>query len=300
METTTKMATARATSRTSALAYMAASASLFALMNFFARLASTSASWAMVGAVRALVGACVAMAVARLRGVSLAAKDRRAVFWRSVLGTIAMVTTFAAVTSPSLSLGDTVTLLNLSPVFLAVLAPIFLRERTSAGVAAAIFVSLAGVCLVVKPAVLFGGETMLPGAGGTAVVALLGALSTSGAMLLLRRVGQTESTEAIAVHFSLTAAFVMTAIAIFDLHVPTLRDVGLMFAGGLCAGFAQLALTRAYSLERAARVAPVGYLAIVVSAVLGAFALHEVPSALTIAGMALVIAGGILVAMLRA
>src|SRR4051812_17209675 len=69
---------------TAALAYMAASATLFALMNFFAKLASGSTSWMTVAAVRALIGALVAIAVARARGTSLVIKDRRAMFWRSL------------------------------------------------------------------------------------------------------------------------------------------------------------------------------------------------------------------------
>src|SRR4029077_19628550 len=111
---------------------------------------------------------------------------------------------------------------------------------------------------VVKPAALFGGAVLAAGAGRAAGIAGLAALFTSGGVIMLRRVGQTESTEAIAVHFSLTAALVMVVIALFDLRMPALRDVGFMLAAGTCAGFAQLTLTRAYSMERAARVAPVG------------------------------------------
>ena len=66
---------------------MALGAVLFALMNFFARLATTSASWMTVGGVRALIGAMVAIGVARIRGSSLVANDRRALFWRSLFGT---------------------------------------------------------------------------------------------------------------------------------------------------------------------------------------------------------------------
>jgi drug/metabolite transporter (DMT)-like permease len=55
-------------------------------------------------------------------------------------------------------------------------------------------------------------------------------------------------------------------------------------------------MTRAYALERAARVSGVSYLQVVVSALLGAIALHEWPSPRTAAGMALVVAGGLVVA----
>jgi drug/metabolite transporter (DMT)-like permease len=279
---------------------MALGATLFALMNFFARLASSSASWASVGAVRAFIGALVAVAVARMRRAPLVVNDKRAMFWRSLLGTTAMVATFYALSSRTLSLGDTATLLNFTPVFLAILAPIFLRERTSFGVAFAIALSLAGVMLILRPASVFG--THGPSSASshtTALVALLAALSSSIAMMLLRKMGRKESAEAIALHFSLFATVTMLVFALFDPRIPTARDAFFMIAAGVCAGFAQIAMTRAYALEAAARVGGIGYVAVVVSALLGAIALHERPDAIAIAGMLLVIAGGLLASFTR-
>lgn len=285
-----------------ALALMALGATLFALMNLLARVATSSASWASVAAVRALVGALVAFVVARMRGQSLAMKDAPAVLWRSLFGTVSMVATFYALSSRTMSLGNTVTLINLAPVFLAVLAPIFLRERTSAAVALAIGLSLVGVTLVVRPAFLFGGAGLDdaaalassgPSARATALVAVFAALSTSIAMMLLRRAGRTETTEAIAFHFSLFAAATMGTFALFDLRLPSLRDAACMVGTGLSAGFAQLAMTRAYALERAARVGGMSYLSVVASALLGAAAFGERPGPTAITGMVLVIAGGL-------
>jgi drug/metabolite transporter (DMT)-like permease len=298
-----------------ALGLMALGATLFALMNFFARLATASASWASAAAVRSLVGAFIAYAVARARGASLAAKDKRALFWRSLLGTISMMSTFYVLSSRTVSLGNTVTLLNLAPVFLAVLAPIFLHERTSAALAFAILVSLSGVVLVVRPAFLFGAsvvnaEDVLPphaleaAVAGPSVtttlcVAVLAAFATSIAMMMLRRVGQTETPESIAFHFSLFAAATMSVIALFDLRMPSLRDALLMVIAGLCAGFGQLAMTRAYSLENAARVSGMSYLSVVASALLGSAVLGERPSTTAVLGMMLVIAGGLLITFAR-
>ena len=288
---------------------MALSATLFAVMNFLARLATTSASWARVAAVRAAVGAIVALVLARMRGRSLAAKDKRAVFWRSLLGTLSMLSTFYALSSRTMTLGNTVTLLNLAPVCLAVLAPFFLHERTSGAVAIAIGVALTGVVLVVRPAFLFGdvsdatsiaAASSGPSSTTTVVVALLAALSTSIAMMFLRRVGKTESTEAIAFHFSTFAALTMGVISLFDVRLPTLRDALCMIGAGICAGFAQLAMTRAYALEQAARVSGMSYLSVVASALLGTALLHEPgPGPTAIAGMTLVIAGGLIVTFAR-
>jgi drug/metabolite transporter (DMT)-like permease len=281
---------------------MALGATLFALMNFFARLASSTASWASVASVRALVGALVAVAVARVRGTSLRATDRKAIFWRSFFGTLSMLATFYALSSRTLALGDTATLLNLTPVFLAILAPLFLRERTTGIVAIAIAISLAGVVLVLRPAILFGGESapMLASAGptarATAATATCAAFLASIAMMMLRRVGQNESAEAIAFHFSIFAAVALGILALLDPRLPRASDAGLMIAAGACGGVAQLAMTRAYSLESAARVGGVGYLSVVVSALLGVVILHEPLSGIAIGGMALVIVGGLVAA----
>lgn len=285
---------------------MAISATLFAFMNFFAKLASSSAGWASVGAARAAIGGLVAFGIARARGASLVATDRKAIFWRSILGTAAMLTTFYALSSRTLGLGDTVTLLNLMPVFLAVLAPIFLGERTPNGVVLGIALALAGVVLVVRPAFVFGdvehgvplvgaASTAGPTAGTTAAIAVIAALLASIAMMLLRRVGQTESAEAISVHFSAFAFVVLGAIALFDLRVPTARDVALMFAAGICGGLAQIAMTRAYAAEQAARVSAMSYLSVVASAILGGVALQERPPVIALVGMLLVIGGGVVV-----
>lgn len=280
---------------------MAAAAVLFAMMSAFARIGSTSASWMTVGAVRALVGALVALAVARMRGVSLGVSDRRALFWRSSFGTAAMATTFYALSSRTLPLADTVTLLNLTPIFLAVLAPFVLRERTSVAVGFALVVSLGGVVLILHPSFAWQAADATPGpsARATAGFAVLAAFISSIAMMMLRRVGRTENPESIAVHFSLFAAIVLGALSLFDLRVPSAHDALHMVGAGICAGLGQLALTRAYSLERAARVSGMAYLAVVASALLGGALLGERPTPGAIAGMALVVAGGLIVTFMR-
>ncbi len=294
-----------ATSTRRALGHMALSATLWAFMNLFARLASTTAPWALVGATRAFIGAFVAFGVARARGASLVVHDRRTLFWRCLFGTASMTGTFLALSSPSLPLGDTVTLLNLSPVFLALLAPVVLRERTSGSTVLALTIALAGVVLVLRPEALFAHAprpfpaTGAIGASTTALLALVASFFASLAMMMLRRVGQHETPEGIAFQFSLFAGFALTLIALLDLRLPSLRGAGFMVLAGVCAGFAQLGMTRAYALERAARVGGLAYLSVVVSALLGAALLGERPDTLAVIGMVLVIAGGLVVTFAR-
>jgi len=276
---------------------MALSACLFATMNFFARLVGEGGRvpWSHVGATRAAVGALVAFAVARARGSTLVARDMRGMWARSALGTASMLCTFYALSRRGLPLGDTTTLLNLTPVFLAFLSPRFLGEKASPRVVVAIVIALAGVLVIVRPRALFGHATAAEGALVCGAAATLASVFAAFAMMMLRKIGKTESPEAIAVHFSLVAAGTMLVVSLPTLRLPGAKDALYMVLAGLAAGIAQIGMTRAYALERAANVSAVGYLAVVVSAGLGAAALHEWPTPLALLGMALVVAGGLVV-----
>lgn len=283
---------ARRESRPHAFAWMAASACGFGLMSFCGHVASERVHWSMTAATRCVVGAAVAYGVGRSRGAELRVKDRRGIWWRSLWGTLSMMLTFYAL-GTRLPLGDTVTLTNLSPVFLALFSPLLLRERTGKRVVVALVLSIAGVLLIVRPE-RFAGLDAMKGA----VAAISSALSASFSYTILRRMGATESPEAVTLHFSLVAAVVLSAIAATHASAPDGRTLGMMLGAGAAGGFAQIALTRAYALEKAARVGGVSYLAVVVSAVLGAVALHEWPSGRTVLGMTLVVAGGLVVTVL--
>lgn len=274
---------------------MSLSACLFAGMNFFVHLSSAHVAWTLVGAVRATVGALVAIMVARWRSASFIPQNTLAMWMRSIFGTAAMACTFYALGSPVMPLGDAATLVNLTPVFLALLAPFVLHEHSGRRVFLALPLSVGGVVLILRPTVLFGGGAANPAMLFPATIALLGALLSACAMMMLRRVGKTETPEAIATHFSVVAAVAMLLASIPRLSVPSIADLLTMLAAGFCAGFAQLAMTRAYSLEIAARVSPFGYISVAASAALGAIALHEWPDRWAVLGMLLVVSGGLVV-----
>lgn len=281
---------------------MAVSAVLFATMNFFARLVGEGGHvpWAHVGAARALTGAGLAFAIARARGATLAARDPKGMWLRSALGTAAMLCTFYALSKKALPLGDTTTLLNLTPVFLAFLTPKLLGERSGSRVFVALFVSLTGVVILLRPAALFGGLALGPDQWLVGSVATLASVFAAFAMIMLRKIGQTETPEAVAMHFSLVAATTLFLVSVPTLAIPPAKDALYMLMAGLSAGLAQVCMTRAYALERAARVSAVGYVAVVTSALLGAVALHEWPTKTALAGMALVVGGGLVIALEKA
>ncbi len=270
--------------------WMAAAQLAFGAMSVLARVATSHAAWPEVACARTIVGAAVAFGVARLRGAPLVVHDQRKAWARSLAGTCAMICVFYTLGAPSVAIGDVVTLGATSPVFIALLAPRMLGERSDRRVWGAMAIAFAGAALVVGP--------RLEIAGHVAVVATIGAFCTAVAMIWLRRLGgeaggRRESPEAVALHFSLVASVATGVIAARSWSSPDPVGWVLLGATGLAGGLGQLAMTRAYALDRAARVGAVGYLGVVVTHLLGALVLGERPTLASAVGSTLVIAAGI-------
>lgn len=281
-----------------ALGWMTLAAGLFSGMSLLARVVGDHVPWQMVGATRAAVGVFVAYSFVRARSGHVIVHASRALWLRSVFGTTAMALTFYVLGSNGIALGDAATIFNLGPVFLALLAPLAIGERTGSGrLALALPLALAGVILVAKPPAIFGVASIAPAAADFELLAaaVLAAFASSVAMLGLRKAGPRESPESIALHFSIVATLAMSILSIPVLVVPAAKELALMIGAGACAGLAQIAMTRAYTIERAALVGSYGYLNVVFTALLGAIVLGERPDALALVGMAMVVSGGLVV-----
>jgi len=269
----------------SGLGWMLLAQCCFAVMNVSARLAGEGASWSEVAAARFLVGAMLAWGIARSRGTSLAITDWRTSWTRAVFGTASAVCTFYALTSRRINLGDAATLGATAPIFVSLLAPAMIGERSGRAVPVAVIVAFVGVALVLEPS--------FQSALGVALVATLGAFLYAIALISLRRLGGGESHEAVVFHFSCVALATMTAISLPNRHLPSLHDVAWCLATGITGGLAQLAMTRAYSLDRAARVSTLTFLGIVLTHLLAIPVFGERPGWSQAAGAMLVLGAGV-------
>jgi drug/metabolite transporter (DMT)-like permease len=267
---------------------------LFAGMTLSARFASETASWATVAATRAFVGGLCALALAWHTKAPLRTRSTSLSWARSLFGTVAMISTFYALSSRELAVGDAVTLFATSPLLIAALSPKVLGERTGAGLWAVLGVAFVGVALVAGPHL----SLLSP----AALAAFGAAVSSALAMMFLRKMrspqdgSAPESAEAIALHFSMTSFAILAAIAIPGFRTPSPRDVGWLLLTGLSGGIAQLAMTRAYALTEAAKLGAVSYLGTVLSFVGAVAFLGERPDPTQLAGSLLVVGAGVALA----
>ncbi|MCC7535709.1 MAG: DMT family transporter [Deltaproteobacteria bacterium] len=268
------------------LALMAVAAVGFVVMGACAQVASRRVPFLEVAAVRAAIGALGAFVFARVRGTPLRVGNRRVMWVRTATGIAAMICTFYALSV--LPIAHVSALGNTTPLFVALLGVVWLRERIGWLVGSSLAVALSGALLILDP---HGGVETFAGA-----VTLLAAVLASVAMVSLRKLGATESPEAVVLHFSVVAAVVCAVLSVPGAVVPSLGDAALMIGGGLGATVGQLAMTRAYQLDRAARVGAMGYLQILVSTLVGVTILDQpLVARVSIGIAAIVLAGALLV-----
>jgi drug/metabolite transporter (DMT)-like permease len=261
---------------------------LFAMMAAGGRLAGRTVPWQEVCASRFLVGALTAYIVARARGQSLRIVRVREAWLRSAFGTLAAGGTFFLYAAKALALGDAATVLATAPIFVALLSAPLLGERVRPGLLVALLLGFAGIALIARPS--FGS------AGHLVAIGIATAISSAMAMVWLRRIGPSETSEAIVLHFSGVGAVVMLILSLPVWQTPDARELVVLGLVGFCAGLAQLSMTRAYSRDHAARVSALGYSGVVFTRALAMPIFGEVPDATQAVGSLLVIASGVLLA----
>jgi drug/metabolite transporter (DMT)-like permease len=268
-----------------AMGWMLLAYLLFAVMNLVAKSAMRELPWHEVAAGRAAFGAITIFLFARARGVSLAVHDKKTQWMRTFAGIGSLMCGFYSLSR--LPLGDAVTIGSLCPIFIALASRRALGERTGAGLAVAVVLGFCGVALLAG-AQLHAGSGALFAIG----IGVLGAAFACAAMLFLRRLGPSESPEGVSLHFVGVSALVMIVFGLGRQVVPSPWALASLVAAGLSGGLAQVAMTKAYGLDRAARVGALGYSGVVFAQILGVVFLAEIPTGRQLGGAALVLLSG--------
>jgi drug/metabolite transporter (DMT)-like permease len=268
-----------------AMGWMLLACFLFVIMSVAAKRAMTELSFLEVASGRAGFGAIVIIAWARMRGIPLQVHDRRAQWSRTAAGIVSMFFGFYALSR--LPLGDAVTLANLTPLILAMSSRRMLGERAGSGLFIAVVLGLGGVAMLA-------GATFSHGYGFFPfAAAVAGAFSSAVAMIFLRRLGPHESSEGVSLHFAVWASIITFAVGLPWFRIPSPAALLSLVIAGVSGGFAQVLMTRAYGLDKAARVSAVSYSGVVMSQIFGVLMLHESPGVRQLAGAGLVVTSGL-------
>lgn len=263
---------------------MLAGSALFAAMATFvafAHRADPGLSTFTASAARSLVN-LVALLALQWRAPRRLLGDGRPALWaRGVLGGVALMTYFAAIRD--LSVGEAAFLNQTSAVWVALLAPWLLGQRTGSAAWVAILGSLAGVLLLAHPRP--DGVDALGRALG-----LLSGLAAAGAYVSVNKAATSNPPVAIVFWFTLVGSVVATALALATGAGWPNGEAALHLVGaGLAATGGQLLMTAAYRDGHAPSVAAAGAASPLLTALLGWALLAQAPDGRARVGMAVLV-----------
>lgn len=209
---------------------------------------------------------------------------------RSVSGTISMFCLFAALTL--IPFADVTAITFTAPMFLTVLAMLFLGERIHWYRWTALAIGFAGVVIMVGPYLTFGSGSSLG-----ALVALGAAVFSALAMMFLRGMSGAGGEHPITItfYFSLTSMLCAALTAAAGWPMLSAEQWLVVAAAGLLGVLGQLLMTLSYSYAEASTIAPLDYTNLLVAVLYGYFLFGEIPGLSTWLGAPLVIAAGLII-----
>jgi len=276
--------------------YMLLSALFFAMMSGCVKAANIRGIPVLeILAVRALISSVLSYIDIRRKRISPWGNNKPLLIARGIVGTVALVCFFYAVTT--LPLAEATLLQYFYPVFTSILAFLILRERVMKSTMVSIIISLAGLLIMVEPGLLLGGALQpteaLPTNG--IIVALLGSLGTGTAYVIVRKLSKTEAPSVIIFYFPFIALPVSLLLLRNRFIMP---DEGttwiLLLLVGIFTQIAQFCLTMAIKHEEAARAAAYSYAQIVFSTIIGWAFFMEIPTWGTLFGAFFIIGGALI------
>lgn len=235
---------------------------LFATMGMFVKLGSAEFTTPELVFYRCVVALIVVGGVVMLRGGSLATPVPGRQMSRGVAGTISLMMYFYAI--GHLPLGTAVTFNYTSPLFLALLTTLWLKEKVTGRMLFSIALGFVGVAILLRPT--FAREQWFAG-----VVALGSGFLSGVAYMNVRMLGAAGEPDWRTVfYFSLIATLAGGVWMLFGRFNPiTLHNVWILLGMGGCATAAQLAMTRAYRKGASLVVASLSYVTVIISSLYG-------------------------------
>jgi drug/metabolite transporter (DMT)-like permease len=172
-----------------------------------------------------------------------------------------------------------------APLFSALIAIVFLKERASAARWAALLSGFLGVLVVTNP----GADSLTVGA----LFALANAVMYGSVTVAVRGMTKTESANTLLMWQMVTIAIFHSFLLLLGFQWPTPADAAMLVLSGFAWAIGQYLWTRALTLAPTTAVSPFYYLLLVWALVIGYAVWGDVPTVGLLIGSGIVVASGL-------
>lgn len=263
-----------------AILCLTCSALLFSLMGVCIRYASYTVDNATVVFFRNIVGLFIFLPFIIKYGTAFFKTEKLWMHtWRSVIGLMAMYGFFYAIAH--LKLSNAMVFSYSSPIFIPLIAWLFLKEKITKTMLIAAMIGLFGVLFVAKPD--SGLLNIL------SVVGLCSSFLAAMAFVTVRALTATEPPERIVFYFCFFGSIISAIPMLFVWRPYTYTELSYLICAGVLANISQIFMSNAYKLAPAGQIGPINYVAIIFAGIWGYFFWHEIPDIYSIIGFILII-----------
>ena len=263
-----------------AIGCLTTSALLFSIMGICIRYASHTVDNYTIVFFRNVVGLILFLPFIFKQGTGFVKTEKLWMHtWRSIVGLAAMYGFFYAIAH--LKLSNAMVFTYSSPIFIPVIAWLFLKEKITIAMICAAVLGFIGVFCVAKP-----DQGLL---NWISVIGIASSLLASMAFVTVRALTQTEPPERIVFYFCLIGS-ALSVIPMFWVWRPYhLQELLFLIGAGILANVSQIFMSHAYRLAPAGQIAPVNYMAIIFAGVWGFLLWNEVPDLYSVIGFCIIL-----------
>jgi drug/metabolite transporter (DMT)-like permease len=230
---------------------------------------------------RALVSLVVCYAMVKRKGLNPWGNNKPILIARGLAGTGALTMYFY--TLQNMPLATAVTVQYLSPIFTIIIAGFLLKETTRPIQWLFFLLSFGGILLIkgfdarVEPLYL--------------TIGVLSAVCSGFAYNFIRMLKNDDDALVVVFYFPLVTVPLIGGYTLFHWVTPEPTEWLILIGIGLAVTVAQVYMTKAYQLERAANISNFNYLGTAYALVLGYFLFGEMIEPLALLGIAVIVIG---------
>ncbi len=218
------------------------------------------------------------------KGIPILGTHRKLLITRGLFGASSMLFFFIAL--HYMPIGSAVALRYIAPIFAAIFAIFILKEKVRPMQWLFFALAFLGVLL------LKGFDGSIPPIGLALV--LIASVCSGLVYVVIRKIGSREHPVVIVNYFMCIATIIGGIASIFSWKTPSVPDLLLLLSLGVFGYFGQLFMTKAFQMGETNIIAPIKYIEVVFSILVGVGFLGETYSLWSIGGMAMIICGMVL------
>jgi drug/metabolite transporter (DMT)-like permease len=205
--------------------------------------------------------------------------------FRSLMLTCATVLFFTAIKSNPIP--NALTLLFISPLVVAIIAPFLLGERFDLGMGVGVLVGFVGVIFVLQPNTEEFSPSLIFAFGAGICYAIY--------IVLTRKLSLSAPPLITLFYTAIVGTIVLTPVALTEWVMPDLISAILMISMGFVAAVAHFLIVKAFEFASASEISPFNYFEIIGAIIVSYVAFDFIPKPDAIIGMIVIIISGLFV-----